>query len=398
VTNEESGDGDGLFYLPGGKIVPKKILEKSMKFSENLHSYLDKFSSEDNTEPLPQSVGHFLEERINKFLEKETNVEKLKIKKALMDWFIKWEEVDTAVDDLKNQSVLSWGEYIDFELDGYESEPILEGGYSKLVQFLVKSLEGKTRFHLNQKVSKIKWNDELASVITENDDIFHADFVIIAVSLGVLKETHNRLFEPNLPHHKIEIIEKMGFGVMNKIFLGFDDIFWDTDNPGIQLVMTDLKEGEDDLSQTWQNHIAGFDGVSGQPKVLCGWICGKPASFIETLPEEDVKQTLWSLLKHYVGATVPCPTFCRVSQWGTNANFRGSYSYRPPVCDETSIGPWTLATPVLNKEGRTRLFFAGEASDTEHYGTVTGAMTAGCREGARVVQIMKGAEVGAGRE
>ena len=30
-------------------------------------------------------------------------MEKLKIKKALIDWFIKWEEVDTAVDDLKNQ-------------------------------------------------------------------------------------------------------------------------------------------------------------------------------------------------------------------------------------------------------------------------------------------------------
>ena len=42
MTNEESGDGDGLFYLPGGKIVPKKILEKSMKFSENVKKEIKK--------------------------------------------------------------------------------------------------------------------------------------------------------------------------------------------------------------------------------------------------------------------------------------------------------------------------------------------------------------------
>ena len=39
--------------------------------------------------------------RIKLFLSKEMNAEKVKIKKALLDWFIKWEEVDTGVDDLK---------------------------------------------------------------------------------------------------------------------------------------------------------------------------------------------------------------------------------------------------------------------------------------------------------
>ena len=79
----------------------------------------------------------------------------------------------------------------------------------------------------------------------------------------------------------------------------------------------------------------------------------------------------------------------------TSAVSAGSYSYRPPSCDELSLGPWTLATPVMDNQGRTRLCFAGEATDTEHYGTVTGAMMAGVREGARVLQIIQG---GARRE
>ena len=70
-------------------------------------------------------------------------------------------------------------------------------------------------FHKKQKATKINWNDDIASVTTEKGDIFNADYVIIAVSLGVLKETHTSLFEPKLPHHKTEIIKKLGFGVMN---------------------------------------------------------------------------------------------------------------------------------------------------------------------------------------
>ena len=130
-----------------------------------------------------------------------------------------------------SKSVLSWGEYIDYELDGYESEPILEGGYSKLVQFLAKSMEGKVSVNLSQKVTRINWNGDLAVVRTESGLAFDADYVILALPLGVLKETHMSLFEPRLPQQKMEIIEHLGFGVMDKIFLEFEEAFWDTENP-----------------------------------------------------------------------------------------------------------------------------------------------------------------------
>ena len=179
--------------------------------------------------------------------------------------------------------MLSWGEYIDYDLEGYESEPILDGGYAKLVQFLVKSLEGKVTMNLNQKVTKINWNGNLVSLTAESGLHFEAEYVIIALPLGVLKASHNVLFEPQLPQHKTEIIEHLGFGVMNKIFLEFEEAFWDTENPGIQLVMTDVDVADDDLSETWQNHIVGFDGV-------CGNAPFSVDGFVESLPR------LWRLL------------------------------------------------------------------------------------------------------
>jgi len=53
------------------------------------------------------------------------------------------------------------------------------------------------------------------------------------------------------------------------------------------------------------------------------------------------------------------------------------------VCDKAGVGPTTLAHPL------DKLLFAGEATDKGHYGTVTGAMLAGIREGGRAREILR---------
>ena len=177
---------------------------------------------------------------------------------------------------------------------------------------------------LNHVVTKISWGGHHTSIITEDGDIFHADYVILALPLGVLKAKHSELFDPPLPQYKAEIIASLGFGLMDKIFLEFEEPFWDVENPGIQLVMTDVADDATE-EETWQNNIAGFDSVCGQPRVLCGWVCGDSARAMESLSEEEVLQTCWKLLMKYVGDTVPRPIHCTVSRWGSNNLFRGTY-------------------------------------------------------------------------
>ena len=135
-------------------------------------------------------MGHFFEKEITTFLAEETDEDKRMLKTGFCDWFWKWELVDTGVSDLKKQvqilkhiqiyyinvilfnlnkiyectpisisdiwlanensffvlqSVKSWIEYVDYEMETKfdEGEPILEGGYSKLVDFLTTSLTGE---------------------------------------------------------------------------------------------------------------------------------------------------------------------------------------------------------------------------------------------------------------
>ena len=56
------------------------------------------------------------------------------------------------------------------------------------------------------------------------------------MSLGALKASQHELFCPALPADKVETIAALGFGVMDKIFLEWDSVFWDPANPGIQLI------------------------------------------------------------------------------------------------------------------------------------------------------------------
>jgi len=403
VTSDTSGDGDGIFYLIGGEEMSEDLLEECEKFSEELHWHLNKFYLNKSLErdDLPRSVGHFFEQQIKAFLERETNEDKLKLKRAFCDWFWKWELVDTGVSDLKKQSVKSWIEYVDYDMDSkfYEGEPILKGGYSKLVDFLVTSLTGRAKLCLDSKCKSVTWDNESKSdmklpdihVCLSSGEILSAGYAVIALPLGVLKKHHETMFQPPLPKSKVEIIEHLEFGLMDKIFLEFDEIFWNIEEPGLQFIMNDDEfdpDGVGDLANTWWRSIAGFDSVCGQPKVLCGWISGHAAQFMETLTDDQILDACWNnLLKRHVGSHVKRPINCVVNRWGRNENILGSYSYTTPNCDLKGIGANDLAKPVTGVDGHPRLLFCGEASDVEHYGTVTGAMVAGCREGIRLSKL-----------
>lgn len=64
---------------------------------------------------------------------------------------------------------------------------------------------------------------------------FPADYVIITVSLGVLKHQHDKLFCPALPAEKVEAICKLGYGYVNKIFLEYARPFWVWKEGGLKL-------------------------------------------------------------------------------------------------------------------------------------------------------------------
>ncbi|XP_010126710.1 PREDICTED: peroxisomal N(1)-acetyl-spermine/spermidine oxidase-like, partial [Chlamydotis macqueenii] len=168
----------------------------------------------------------------------------------------------------------------------------------------------------------------------EDGDAFLADHVIVTVPLGFLKERHQDFFQPPLPERKAEAIRRLGFGTNNKIFLEFERPFWEPQQQLLQVVWEDespLQEPSADLEANWFKKLIGF--VVLQPPeqhghVLCGFIAGKEAEYMEMLSDAKVLTTMTHLLRTLMGnPCLPAPRSILRSRWHSAPYTQGSYSY-----------------------------------------------------------------------
>lgn len=169
-------------------------------------------------------------------------------------------------------------------------------------------LDIESRVLLNKEVSKIIYDQSKTSadrirVKCADGSEYFCDHLICTVSLGVLKKRHWGLFEPVLPQPKIDSIESIGFGTVDKIYVEFTNPFWDADWEGVSFLWKteQLKEiHEDPVNGEWMKDTIGFYTVSAQPNILCGWLSGKAARIMEQVSEEEFKAGVERILKMFI--------------------------------------------------------------------------------------------------
>lgn len=111
---------------------------------------------------------------------------------------------------------------------------------SEVVKVLQSSLH--EQILLNEQVEKIDCKNEKTNFIkikTRAGNSYTASVIICTFSLGVLKDWHLQLFSPPLPQKHQNVIDKIGFGAINKIFLHFDQKWWSDGWKGLQLLWDD---------------------------------------------------------------------------------------------------------------------------------------------------------------
>lgn len=257
-------------------------------------------------------------------------------------------------------------------------------------------MDVESKVLLNKEVCAIDWlNPSRSHLVVKCSDgtSYDAHHVIVTVSLGVLKENYKTLFQPQLPILKINAIEGLSIGVVNKIFLEFEKPFWDDDFAGFSLLWTH----DDSIAiratpNAWLEDIFGFYRVDYQPNILCGWIVGPSARAMEQLDDATVLKGCQFLFKKFLGNRMPWKTpvnFIR-SSWYSNKHFRGSYSFRSITTDMLRTSAQELAHPLYDALGKPSVLFAGEATSDHYYSTVHGAVGAGWREANRLTEFYKG--------
>lgn len=248
------------------------------------------------------------------------------------------------------------------------ADQVFAKGYGQIANHLALGLS----IRMGEKVNAIDYT-HAGVTVTTNRGRYTADKVVVTVPLGVLKKSAIT-FTPPLPSSHSRAIEAIGMGVLNKLYLKFDEPFWDTDVDWIESVPPATES-----TQTWTEWV-NFQKALGA-NVIMGFSAADAGVQQEALSDDALVASAMARLRLIYGAAVPAaPVGFVRTQWQRDPFAYGSYSF-----NALGVTPNTrkaLAQPVAD-----RLYFAGEATDPDYYGTVHGAYLSG-QAVAALVKVM----------
>lgn len=261
--------------------------------------------------------------------------------------------------DVNKLSVWNWN-----ASDGFGGDDVLlPMGYQRLANALALTLPIST----GEVVQSITL-DGNEVIVQTNKNTLRADRVIVTVPLGVLKAGHIN-FIPPLPSRKQTAIDRLHMGVLNKVYVRFPSVFWDEDVDLIGHI-------DEDTKGRWGEFLNIYK-YTGET-ILLGFNAGTYGKRIESWTDAEIIEDMLDVLQSIYDG-VPAPLDYRITRWGQDPYTLGSY---------TSMG--VGATPQdcrnLAQSISERIFFAGEATNSEYIGTGHGAFLSGQRAAEEIME------------
>jgi monoamine oxidase len=249
-----------------------------------------------------------------------------------------------------------------YQFANAEGDWLVEGGLGAFI----KDLHSDVDVVVNCPATKIDYSGQGVQVETPLGSI-DAKYAVLTVSTGVLAAEQIK-FIPELPNSKLEAINLLPTGLLNKIGLEFDPA-WQGAHQGQS---ADYLVGDGDFCTI---EFGFFDS-----NLAVGFTAGR---FAEQLEKEGphaatnfcvdgLKAIFGNDITKYIRKTTE-------TAWKSNTNTHGSYSYAVPGGFGARL---TLAETLSD-----RLFFAGEATMPNTQATVHGAYLSGIEVADKISAI-----------
>ncbi len=338
VQNDSSDNVE--LYDPEGKEVSDKEFEKIESGFDEMMKELDTVRKDlEKDVSLGSMIEKYMDE--NDFSDKD----KIKMRFYVSDSI----ETDYAMDC----SELS-AKYWDAD-DGFDGKDVIfPNGYDEIAKNLAKGLD----IRLEHIVKKISYNDEGVTVETDQGT-FKGESAVVTLPLGVLKKGTVK-FDPPLPKKKQEAVNRLQMGVLNRLYLKFPKAFWSKEP---ELMSMYAEDREDYLAM--MNYYHYMD----EP-ILLFFTMGNDAIEKESFSDKEMIKGIMKNLKKIYGDDIPDPEDYLRKSWSKDEFAYGSYSHIPPGASPDDYD--AIAEPVDDV-----LFFAGEATSSEYFGTIHGALISG---------------------
>ncbi|KAF5287615.1 hypothetical protein FQA39_LY15818 [Lamprigera yunnana] len=258
------------------------------------------------------------------------------------------------------------------------------------------------KFTFKKKVDEIFWNGDSVTIKCSDKSRYSADHVILTSSLGVLKHNYKTLFKPPLLEDKVNAIKNLGMDAVVKVFLHFPNKWWKDhdfrtsllcwDAVDLDRLPKDFPYGPIKDNRSWLENLYEFHTTDKNPNVLVAWFSGLFVPEIELLPDDLLQNGITFVLKKFFGDRYNVSKADGMIRhgWYSNPHFRGVYSYETV---KSRLGKTNaadvLSRPLKSDSGKYTVLFGGEATSSNHYATVHGAIESGYREALRIVKMYR---------
>ncbi len=323
----------------GQKPVSEAITEKAMAARDRI---IDSLYSQADKDPR-SNLAPALAREIRKQGLSGTSAEAL-------NWLL---GVEFPLDLGASPPQLSLGGFNEGEEYGGGPDLLIKGGASQLIN---KIAEG-TKVETGAEVTSIKLSGSSVEVRTRSGSVVRADGCVVTIPLGVLKAGGVR-FDPPLPAASRRAISRIGFGLLDKVFLSYGSSWWPE---AINQLGTVGEPPANTIS------VFSLSRLTGTP--LAVGITGGPyAAGLEKAGRSAMTAAVIERLRAGFG-TAATPVASEQTNWRKDPFSRGSYSYLTPqsgYSDREALGK-------LNG----RLILAGEHTSIDRPATMDGAWLAG---------------------
>ncbi len=280
-------------------------------------------------------------------------------------WMFAWNVGADAAEDLKDISLR--GYWAEGEPEGFDGAyHLFPRGYGQIIEGLAKD----TSVRLNTQVQRVELDDHGVRLTADGMEL-RADRVLVTLPLGVLQGGSVE-FVPELPKRKQQAIQNLGMGVANKVVLAFAKPFWPQD-----IHFLGYASGQEGEFVEWLNVLRYT-----KAPILSIWSHGDCARKMESQSDAEIVEHVMQVVRKRFGKETPNPIEALVSRWDSDPFAGGSYSSLQVGATHADFD--ALAAPVGG-----RLFFAGEATNRQHYATVHGAYLSGVRAAAEIANLAR---------
>ena len=165
------------------------------------------------------------------------------------------------------------------ELGG--GDVLLPGGYDQLLD----AVGDDVVVELGRAVAGVTRRDD-GVVLTGDGWTAEADAVVVTLPIGVL-QAGDVAFDPPLPEDVVGAVDRLGMGLLDKVYLRFDEVFWDADAHVIGHIGPD---------RGWFAEWVNLAPFTGEP-ILLGFNAGSVAAEVEALDDDEVVAEALAVLR-----------------------------------------------------------------------------------------------------